>query len=591
MSKFSAVRRGFSQFIGSAIGFRADAGLGIVGAPSPDSDYWYHGTGQRSAAGPNVSAGSAIRLAAVFACTRVCAETLSSLPVSIYRELKSGGREPAKDHPAQQLFLAPNPWQTGMEFFEMMQAHLELRGNAYALKVSGGGRAIDQLIPLHPDRVRVYLLPDNRLRYEVTSYSSGQVDRYSQDEILHLRGWSMDGIMGMSTVSAGAEVIGVGLAQQEHRARYFRNNAVPGLAIEGPKLTPEAEQLLRDSLAEGFSGANSFKAMIVPPGRTVKAIGLTNKDSQLIEASGATRTDIAGMWRVPPHKIGDLSRGTFSNIEQQNIEFATDCMRPRIVRFERRLDRDIVNSLAAFESVSGDYFVTFSMDALYRGDMKSRYEAYQVACQTWMLRNEARAAEGLNPIDGLDEPLVPVNMETVSQAEKRSKANIAANISDDTPDEAQTENNLDDADGSPETPGPADPEEDEQKARLLETKLRALAIASAGRVVRREVKGLTRLLDRGLGSKDHDQQQMNREVMQFYELLAPVIADSMTIPLDKATNYCQGHAALITCAQTGAVPMLIDAFEEEESVTLAGLAMGERHNRKTPKSERGVLIS
>src|ERR1039458_4060097 len=190
----------FRTFLSNA-SFRADAGLGIVGSPSPDSDYWYHGMGSRSAAGPEVSPGSATRLAAVFACTRVCAETLASLPVGIYRERKSGGRDAATDHPAQELFLTPNPWQTGMEFFEMMQAHLELRGNAYALKVTGNGRAIDQLIPLHPDRVRVYLLPDNRLRYEVTAYSSGQIDRYSQDEILHMRGWSFDGIMGISTVS------------------------------------------------------------------------------------------------------------------------------------------------------------------------------------------------------------------------------------------------------------------------------------------------------------------------------------------------------------------------------------------------------
>jgi hypothetical protein len=129
----------------STASFRADAGLGIVGSPSPDSDYWYQGVGHRSSAGPTISAGSATRLAAVFASTRVCAETLSSLPVGIYRERKSGGRDAATDHPAQELFLTPNPWQTGMEFFEMMQAHLELRGNAYALKVTGNGRAIDQL--------------------------------------------------------------------------------------------------------------------------------------------------------------------------------------------------------------------------------------------------------------------------------------------------------------------------------------------------------------------------------------------------------------------------------------------------------------
>lgn len=217
--------------------FRADMGLGIVGTPSPDSDYWYSGLGHRSSAGPNVSPGSAVRLAAVFACTRVVSETLASLPIGIYRERKSGGRDAATDHPALELFLEPNPWQTSMEFFEMLQGHLELRGNAYALKVPGAGRAIDQLIPLHPDRVRVYLLPNNRLRYEVTAYSTGRIDRYSQDEILHMRGWSFDGIMGISTVSAMAEVIGKGLAVQQHASRFFRNNAMVGMAVEGPKMT------------------------------------------------------------------------------------------------------------------------------------------------------------------------------------------------------------------------------------------------------------------------------------------------------------------------------------------------------------------
>ena len=576
MSRLTAAGRAFSQFVGSAVGFRADAGLGVVGSPSPDSDYWYHGLGTRSAAGPQVSAGSSIRLAAVFACTRVCAETLSSLPVGIYRELKSGGREPAKDHPAQELFLQPNPWQTGMEFFEMMQAHLELRGNAYALKVPGSGRAIDQLIPLHPDRVRVFLLPNQRLRYEVSSYASGNVERYTQDEILHLRAWSSDGIMGMSTITAGAEVIGVGLAQQEHRARFFRNGAIPGLAVEGPKMTPEAEAVMRDSLAEGFTGANSFKAMIVPPGRTVKALGLTNKDSQLIEASGATRIEICGMWRVPPHKIGDLSRGTFSNIEQQNIEFATDCQRPRIVRLERRLDLDVVNALRAYESASGDFFVTFAMDALYRGDMKSRYEAYQLACQTWMVRNEARAAEGLNPIEGLNEPLVPVNMETVSQAQKRSDANVAAKTAGDDAgavgDELITDRTVDNGGGSPETPIPASPEEDEQKALLQKTKLRALAIASAGRIVRREVKAL-----RKLAAKAQEGRGIFVEVMNFYSELAPVIAEALAIPSGLARTYCDEHRGLIVSAQAtdAGLELAIDKIEEEEPVALADLVMGE----------------
>ena len=362
---------------------------------------------------------------------------------------------------------------------------------------------------------------------------------------------------------------------------------LPGLAVDRScKLTPEAEQQMKDSLAEGFSGANAFKAMIVPPGRTVKVLGLTSADSQLIEASNSTRVEICGMYRVPPHKIGDLSRGTFSNIEQQNIEFATDCMRPRIVRMERRIDRDVVNALRAFESASGDYFVTFAMDALFRGDMKSRYEAYQLGVQTWMLRNEARAAEGLNPVEGLDEPLVPVNMETVSQAATRSAANNFAKMnsakSADTEDDTETEDNEQDAGGSPETPGNDGPAEDAQNASLQQTKLRALAIASAGRIVRREVKAL-----RKLAAKANEGRGINVEVLNLYYELEPIVAEALAISPDLAQSYCKEHVALIVNAQAtdAGLDLEIDRIEEEAPVTLAELAVG-----KTNNSETGVLI-
>lgn len=553
----------FRNFLSTA-SFRADAGLGIIGSPSPDSDYWYHSLGHRSAAGPNVSPGTATRLAAVFACTRVCAETLASLPVGIYRERKSGGRDPATDHPAQELFLKPNPWQTGMEFFEMMQGHLELRGNAYAHKVPGNGRAIDQLIPLHPDRVRVYLLPDNRLRYEVTAYTTGRIDRYSQDEILHMRGWSFDGIMGISTVSALAEVIGVGLAQQEHRARYFRNNAIPGMSIQSIKITDEAREKLAASIEEKFTGEGSFRAMVLPPGMEAKPLGLTNKDSQLIEASHATTIDICGAWRVPPHKVGDLSRGTFSNIEQQNIEFATDCMRPRVVRNERRLDADVVGSLRAFESAAGEFYVTFNMDALYRGDMKSRYEAYSLAIASgWMVRNESRAAEGRNAIDGLDEPLVPVNLETVDQAQQRSdNATTSANA---TADAAAQNDASGPGSGSSESPGNSGPEEQEQNAKLVHQRLRAHVLNAAGRVVRREVKSLRKMAEKMRAEFD-------AEVPTFYREFVPLVADTMLIPADAAAGYCRMHELMFLEAGPR-LDLGIKLIEETEVDTLAQIAL------------------
>lgn len=554
--------------------FRADVGLGIVGSPSPDSDYWYHGLGYRTEAGPMVSPSTATRLAAVFSCTRVCGETVGSLPFGIYRERKSGGRDLASNHPAYEVFLQPNPWQTAMEFFEMLQVHLELRGNAYALKVSGNGRAIDQLIPLHPDRVRVYLLPNNRLRYEVTAYSSGQIDRYTQDEILHVRGMSYDGIMGVSTVLAMAEVIGVGLAQQQHRARYFHNSAIPSLSIETVKMTDEAREQMVNSISEKFSGEGAFRVIAPPPGSKVQALGLTNKDSQLIEASQATRTDICGAWRVPPHKIGDLSKGTFSNIEQQNIEFATDCIRPRVIRLERRLDRDIVDALRAYESVMGDFYVVFNMDALFRGDMKSRYEAYSQSL-SWQTRDEIRSTEGKNPIGGAaSELLVPVNLETVSQAETRSFSKHG--IDDSPTQESSSGEDEQELGGEPETPADSnDPEEVEQNARRQQSRLRAMALSTASRMARREARSLHRI---------HAAENFEAELQKLYADLAPVISEAMVLPLSKAQAYLDQHRKLLVQAQgwpqSFARESVIALIEESAPAHLAAIALGVDFARK-----------
>lgn len=571
-----SLRTQFRNFMHTA-SFRADAGLGIVGSPSPDSDFYYgSGYGYRSHAGPMVNPASATKLSAVFACVRVVAETKGSLPIMVYRERKSGGHEPAKDHPAMELFATPNPWQTWMDFYETISIHEELRGNAYALKEPKNGRAIGQLTPLHPDRVRVYLMPDGRLRYEVTSYSTGKIDRYTQDEIVHFRGlFSYDGIMGVSFVAAMSEVIGVGLAQQEHRGSSFRNRAIPGMVVTGPKMNEDREAMFRSSLDEGFSGEHAFRAMLMPPGYDAKPMGLSNKDAQLIEASSATKVDICGGARVPPHKIGDLSRGTFSNIEQQNIEFATDGIRPRVVRDEQRFNRDVIDSVRAFESAPGDYYVRLDLDALYRGDMKSRYEAYAQAISAgWMVRNEARASDGRNPITGLDEPLQAVNVETIDQAERRNKANVAAaNATADSKsasdDEDKDESNFDRSGGGAETPSDEEDDDAPPRNRSANTKarVRTLLYAGAGRIVRREAKEMRRLAEKYQGAETGAEGEINA----FYLSMVPTVAETMAVSKGRARRYCAAHAARVVTSRDVLRSLEIDAIEDgaDELVSLA----------------------
>jgi HK97 family phage portal protein len=544
------VKSRFVERIRNAVrGFNA-----VDGPPSPDSDYWYQSrSGFLSQAGTYVSPDTAMRLAAVYACVRVISETIASLPIVIYRHRQDGGKERANQHPLYDVLQNPNVWQTGFEFWEMMEAHLDLRGNAFAEIVSGNGRAIDQLIPFHPDRVRVFRLPNGRLRYEVSSYSDGSIIKLAQDQMLHLRGLSSDGIVGMSTIAASAEVMGTGLAQQQYAARFFANDATPSMTIESPvKLTKEARENLKNTWREAHSGANAHQPAVLEMGLKANALGLTNRDSQLLEARQFTRTEISAVFRVPPHKIGDLTRGTFSNIEQQNIEFATDSIRPRLVRMERRINRDLIEAVGIGEP--GDYFAEWNMDSLLRGDMKSRYEAYAIGINAQFLcPNDARRSENLNPVDGLDTFVRPVNMAPIDE-------NGDSKISqDDAPPDTED-------DSAPDS----DPAGDEEEARSL--RLREMAVSAAGRVVRREVKGLRRLASRSWNAEGTS---FAAEVADFYTSFTPVIAEILVMSENKAKEYAQGHSLLITTAKAGCLEMVIDGIEEESPATLASLALGE----------------
>jgi HK97 family phage portal protein len=229
-----------------------------------------------------------------------------------------------------------------------------------------------------------------------------------------MRGLSSDGMTGMSTIALASEAVGLGLGQQEYAARFLENDAQPRGVLEHPQtLTEEGTKRIRNSFLEAQTGQNRHKVAVLEEGMTYKAISLNNKDSQFLEARIFTTAEIARFFRMQAHKIGDLTKATFSNIEQQNIEFATDCIRPRVVRWERRIKVDLIDPLYPG---SDEYFCEFLMDALLRGDLKSRYEAYSVAIQNgFMSPNDARRAENLNPIakeDGGDTYMRPTNMST-----------------------------------------------------------------------------------------------------------------------------------------------------------------------------------
>lgn len=364
--------------------------------------------GTQTASGAQVTVDSAMRVAAVYACVRVISETIGSLPLQVYQRRSSGAKTVRRDHPLYRLLHnQPNSWQTSFEFREMMQAHFELRGNAYAYKSTDSRGNILELLPLHPDRVEVKQLRDMTLEYRVQLDDHGQEKMVlRQDQVFHLRGLTSNGYQGRSTLQDAREIIGVAISTQEFANRFYKNDATPSVVLRHPgELSKEVADRIRDSWNQAFAGSgNARKTAVLEEGMEIERLTLSAEDAQFLETRKFQRSEIAGLFRVPSHLIGDLERATFSNIEAQQIDFVMHCIRPRLVRWEQALSRDLF--------IAPDlYFPEFNVEGLLRGDAASRYNAYAIGRNWgWLSVNEIRERENLNPIPEGDIYLQPLNM-------------------------------------------------------------------------------------------------------------------------------------------------------------------------------------
>jgi len=370
---------------------------------------WFGNTGQTES-GENITPESSKKISAVLACVRVLSESVASLPLIVYRRLRGGGKIRDIEHPLYRILHdTPNPNQTAFEFREMMMQHVLLRGNAYAQIVSSGRNAVEQLVPLHPDRVRPFIAPDGQVAYSYTPIS-GPSRVFLQSEILHWMIFSSDGIKGESLITHAAETLGLTLAADKYAARYFRNDGTPGGILEHPKTigkTKEDLERFKAGWQEAQSGGNQHKISILEEGMSFKELKTTNKDSQFLELRAFQVTDIARIFRVPPHLIMDLTKATFSNIEMQSLEFVIYTLMPWLVRIEQRIHKDLFTP-RQLET----HFAEFLVTGLLRGDSAARAEFYQKLFAVGaMSPNEIRRLENMNPIGAKgDNYFVPMNM-------------------------------------------------------------------------------------------------------------------------------------------------------------------------------------
>lgn len=356
--------------------------------------------GGLSHAGVQVSESTAMRLIDVYACVRVIAETMGSLPVSVYRRRPTGGADKVPDHPVTRLLtIEPNPDMTGQTMVETVTANCAISGNGYAVITPDmSGRPVD-LYPFKWTNVQPERDPETKLiRYRMTT-DDGRQEVFPVERVLHVAGFSFDGLQGLSPIAHAAEMVGIGLATQEFLARFYGQGMNVGGVLEHPgKLSDKARQnLISDLEAKGAGLANSWRPLVLEEGMKFSRIPMPLKDAQTVEMLKLTRDQIAALFRIPPHMIANLERATFSNVEHLSLEFVKYSMLPWITRWERECNRKLFTRR---EKEQG-YYVKFNVEGLLRGDYKSRQEGLAIQRQNGVINaDEWRELEEMNPIPG-----------------------------------------------------------------------------------------------------------------------------------------------------------------------------------------------
>ena len=363
---------------------------------------------RENASGQYVSEETATGIPAVHACVQLIAETIASLPLAPYKRLSDGSKEVDYNHPLYTvLHDQANKAQTAFEFREQFISSCLLTGNGYALKVHNSNGQLEQLIPLHPQHVEVEQLENGRLRYKVKTEKGTKT--YIQDEILHLKYRSNDGIKGLSPITIARETIAIAQAQQQHEGKFYKNGATLSGALRHPnKLTEEQMGNLKTSFAQTYGGAgNAWKTIVLEEGMEFQPISMNHEDAQFIESKKMTLEDVARIYRVPPPAIGILDNATYSNITEQSRHLVMYCLRPWLVRIEQAL-------CASLLDIQGQsmYMIEHNAEGLLRGDIKTRYEAYRIGREWgWLSPNEIRGQENMGSIEHGDSYLKPMNAE------------------------------------------------------------------------------------------------------------------------------------------------------------------------------------
>ena len=397
-----------------------------------------------STSGKQVTERSAMQMTAVYACVRILAEAIAGLPVHLYRYTENGGKEKAIDHPLYTILHdEPNPEMSSFVFRETLMTHLLLWGNAYAQIIRNGKGEVVALYPLMPNKMTVDRDEHGQLYYSYQRSNdeaipeSGKVILKPSD-VLHIPGLGFDGLVGYSPIAMAKNAIGMAIACEEYGAKFYANGASPGGVLEHPG-TIKDPQKVREAWQSQFGGSqNSGKVAVLEEGMKYTPISISPNEAQFLETRKFQINEIARIFRVPPHMVGDLEKSSFSNIEQMSLEFVKYTLDPWVIRWEQALTRTLLTP-----DEKATYFIKYNVEGLLRGDYQSRMNGYATARQNgWMSANDIRELENLDRIpaeEGGDLYLINGNMLPMGSAGAFANINPSTEKEDYESDEDQPE--------------------------------------------------------------------------------------------------------------------------------------------------------
>ena len=356
----------------------------------------------RTTSGKPVNERTAMQTTAVYACVRILAEAVASLPLHVYEYQDDGGKKLVHDHPLYYLLHdEPNPEMTSFVFRETLMSHLLIWGNAYAQIIRDGVGRVLGLYPLLPDKMDVQR-DDRGNIYYVYSRNSDENPMFKEygdirlkaEDVLHIPGLGFDGLIGYSPIAMAKNAVGMTLACEEYGASFFANGANPGGVLEHPGVLKDPSKV-RESWNSVYRGVNNaHKIAVLEEGMKYQQIGIPPEEAQFLETRKFQINEIARLYRIPPHMVGDLDKSSFSNIEQQSLEFVKYTLDPWVIRWEQSLQRSLL-----LPGEKGKYFIKLNVDGLLRGDYQSRMNGYAVGRQNgWFSANDIREMENMTPI-------------------------------------------------------------------------------------------------------------------------------------------------------------------------------------------------